>query len=259
MEEKAMNWNPELYDSKLGIVSEFGRGLVDWLAPVQGERILDLGCGTGDLAFQLAGCGALVTGMDASVSMIETARRKYPELRFEVGDGQCFDTGMEKYDAVFSNAALHWMMDAAGAAESVRNALKPGGRFVAEFGGRGNVRNVVEAVQLVLSKHYGWEPGQESGPWYFPSIGEYSALLEKTGFRVTRAALFQRPTPMKDGPNGLRHWLDSFGEPMLQSVPAGDREQIIEQIHDHLKKKLYQNGVWTIDYVRLRIEAWRID
>lgn len=254
MNENHQVWKPGLYDAKLGMISELGRGVVDWLAPQPGERILDLGCGTGDLASQLASAGAEVTGLDSSPDMIAAARAKYPGIRFEVADGQSFAVSAP-YDAVFSNAALHWMKDAEGAAASIWRALRPGGRFAAEFGGKGNVRRVIGALQEVLLERFGIPPLGESGPWYFPSIGEYASLLEKQGFHVVRAVHFERPTPMEDGLDGLRHWLDSFAAPMLTGLSGPDREGVYEAVKAAAREELFRDGVWQIDYRRIRIEA----
>jgi trans-aconitate methyltransferase len=254
MERNLQSWKPELYDGKLGIISELGRGAVDWLAPTPGERILDLGCGTGDLAAVIAGYGADVKGLDSSASMIAAARTKFPGLRFEQADGQSF-TETAPFDAVFSNAALHWMRDAEGAARSVWNALRPGGRFIAEFGGKGNVRMIIRAVQAARLAHHGRQSEGESGPWYFPSIGEYAALLEKQGFTVLKAIHFERPTPMQDGQAGLLHWLNSFGDPMLTGLSGQEREAVYEYVRSATIADLFRDGTWWIDYRRIRIEA----
>ncbi|GIP44476.1 hypothetical protein J45TS6_29350 [Paenibacillus sp. J45TS6] len=196
---KGQSWASEHYDEKLSFVSEMGRGLIDLLEPVEGERILDLGCGTGDLTQEIAASKAMVTGMDLSPSMLEKARIKYPNLNFVEGNAECF-TVQEPLDAVFSNAALHWMKNAEDVVQCVHDALRPGGRFVAEFGGQHNVGTVVQAISEVLMEQ-GIDAGTRS-PWYFPSIGEYSVLLERHGFRVTYALHFDRPTPMQDSGTG---------------------------------------------------------
>ena len=193
-------WDAELYDAKHAFVWEKARGLLDWLAPGNGERILDLGCGTGQLAAEIAARGAHVTGVDRSPEMVAEARKKFPALRFVVGDARALPFG-EAFDAVFSNAALHWIPEALPVVQGISRALKPGGRFVAEFGGKGNVESVVAAME------YGLEaldlPRHGANPWYNPSIAEYSALLEKHGLEVRQASLFHRPTRLEDGKNGL--------------------------------------------------------
>lgn len=178
-------WKPQAYDQQLSFVSGYGKGLIEWLAPKPGEHILDLGCGTGDLAYEISASGARVTGMDASHEMIESAAAKYPSLTFIPEDGQNFTTATQ-YDAVFSNAALHWMRNAEGVIRSVHAALKPGGRLVAEFGGKGNVEGIYHAIRLVLLDSHGIDAATRN-PWYYPSIGEYASLLEAHGFRVRMA------------------------------------------------------------------------
>lgn len=254
MSDQIQSWKPGLYDSKLGIVSELGKGVVDWLDPKPGEQILDLGCGTGDLAFAIASTGAEVMGMDASEPMIEAARLKYPGLRFITGDGQRFESDTQ-YDAVFSNAALHWMKDAGAVAANVWKCLKPGGRFIAEFGGQGNVSVIIRAVQTVLRERYGREPDGENGPWYFPSIGEYSILLEQCGFRVLRAVHFDRPTPLPDGREGLKYWLDSFGDSLFSGISPEERASSYDGILELAAPELFKEGGWMADYKRIRIEA----
>ena len=252
---KGQSWASEHYDEKLSFVSEMGRGVIDLLAPAEGERILDLGCGTGDLTQEIAASRALVTGMDLSRSMLEKARMKYANLNFVEGNAEHF-TVQEPMDAVFSNAALHWMKNAEDVVQCVHDALRPGGRFVAEFGGKNNVGTVVQAISEVLM-----EQGIDAGklnPWYFPSIGEYSILLEKHGFRVTYVLHFDRPTPMQDGEGGLRHWLDGFASPFFTDVSPEFLNKTYEEIAERTKSVLYHEGTWNIDYKRLRIRAIKI-
>ncbi|WP_334076103.1 MULTISPECIES: class I SAM-dependent methyltransferase [Paenibacillus] len=247
-------WQPGMYDDKLGFVSAYGKGVVELLHPQKGERILDLGCGTGDLTQQIADAGADVSGMDLSAPMIEQARQKYPGLDFRVGDAESFRLP-EPVDAVFSNAALHWMKDAGAVADSVRNALKPGGRFVAEFGGKGNVLAIVQCLAEVLRSDYGLDVGPLN-PWYFPSLGEYSALLEEAGFRVTFAAHFDRPTLLGENREGLFHWLDGFAAgPFLSGFGQAEKKEIFQKVADLAEEQLYRDGSWYADYVRLRIVA----
>lgn len=229
-----MTWEPGLYDAVHRYVSDYGRSLVDVLAPQPGERILDLGCGTGTLTHEITQRGATVVGIDSSPEMIGQARQNYPKLDFRLADARGFSVS-EPFDAVFSNAVLHWIQPPEDAVATVRNALKPGGRFIAEFGGKGNIRSIIESAGF--------------NPWYFPSIGEYSSLLEQHGLLVTNAALFDRPTPL-EGENGIREWLGMFFKPPL---PPSE----IARIEAELRPKLFRDGAWYIDYKRLRISAER--
>lgn len=246
-------WKAELYDQKLGYVSHFGKEVVALLRPAHGERILDLGCGTGDLAFEISKAGATVTGIDYSGEMIQQARTKYPSIYFEVGDGQRFAFDAE-FDAVFSNAALHWMKNAEQVLACVWNALKSGGRFVAEFGGRGNVDTIIQSMLETLLEDYQLD-GTSLNPWFFPSIAEYSALLERQGFRVVYAAHFDRPTVLEDGENGLVHWLSGFAGPFLSSLREETRQEAYAKIAHKARERLYQDGSWVADYKRIRIMA----
>jgi trans-aconitate methyltransferase len=246
-------WNADLYDSKIGFVSELGKGVVELLNPQNGEKILDLGCGTGDLTNEIAKSGANVEGFDFSELMIKKAREKYSHLRFSVENGETFRT-TDKYDAIFSNAALHWMKQAPKVVESVGLALRMGGRFVAEFGGKGNVQTIVKGIEDVLSQEYGIDAAKRN-PWYFPSIGEYSSLLEQNGFRVTFVHHFDRPTPLGDNENGLKNWLESFSDDFFQEFSQEERLELYRKIEERLKLDLYNDGTWVADYKRIRIVA----
>src|SRR5262249_19921475 len=197
------------------------------LAPQPGEVVLDLGCGTGHLTAKIAEAGATVLGVDSSAEMIAEARRAYPSLAFEVGDARHL-THDTRFDAVFSNAVLHWVTDTDLAAAGIARALKPGGRFVAEFGGRGDVRAVMTALNPAVEQTIG--EAVES-PWYYPSVGEYASLLERHGLEVTFAALFDRPTPL-DGPDGLRRWVEMFGGTFLACIPPGRRDEFLARVED---------------------------
>ena len=213
-------WDAGLYDSQLGFVSRLGQDLVRLLDPQPGERILDLGCGTGDLLQRIAAAGAVALGLDRSPAMIAEARRKHPRLSFEVADASEYQ--MEApFDAVFSNAALHWMRDAPRVVESIWGFLRPGGRLVAEFGGKGNARAVIAGMAEALAP-LGID-AQARNPWYFPSLGEYCALLDNQGFRVVQAQHFERPTPLGDGEQGLAHWLDVFAGEFFEGLSGEER------------------------------------
>lgn len=245
-------WNASLYDTKHRFVSDYGESLIDILAPMPGERILDLGCGTGHLANKIAQHGAKVVGIDNSPDMINLARHNYPELEFVAGEGAAFHFD-EPFDAIFSNAALHWIPQAEDVVRCMAAALKPGGRLVAEFGSRGNIAAIIGGIQNALQAH-GHYLFQERVPWYFPSIGEYASLLEKHGFRVVYATDFDRPTPL-DGEDGLRNWLVMFGGAVFRLLPSEQTEPIIQDIETRLRPVLYHDGQWIADYRRLRIVA----
>ncbi|WP_435923923.1 class I SAM-dependent methyltransferase [Paenibacillus sp. DYY-L-2] len=251
---EVQEWQPGLYDQKLGFVAEYGKGLVEILNARPGERILDLGCGTGDLTKVIADSGADAVGMDLSVPMIEQARSKYPGLDFRVGNAESFQPE-EPFDAVFSNAALHWMRNARGVADSVWNALKPGGRFVAELGGKGNVAAIIRSLAFVLERDYGVDAGPLN-PWYFPALGEYCALLEEKGFRVVHAAHFDRPTSLGDDDEGLIHWLNGFAAgSYLKDFDEPEKKNILLKTVKSARGDLFRDGHWYADYVRLRVVA----
>jgi trans-aconitate methyltransferase len=213
-----------------------------------GERILDVGCGTAQLTAEMAKCGAEVVGLDNSVDMLGQARQNYPALKFVLADAAKFRFE-DPFDAVFSNAALHWVKDAAGAVESVALALRPGGRFVAEFGGKGNIASIQAALRAVFGA-----AADERSPWFYPSIGEYAPLLERCGLELREASLFDRPTVL-EGEGGIQDWLRMFCGTYLRDLPAGSAEQKINQLADRLRPDRYRDGAWTIDYRRLRIVA----
>ncbi|HEX2906812.1 MAG TPA: methyltransferase domain-containing protein, partial [Phototrophicaceae bacterium] len=234
-------WNADLYDAKHHYVTDYGASLVQLLAPQPGERILDLGCGTGHLAHQITERGAQVVGLDNSADMIQMAQQNYPDLTFIQGEATAFRFD-EPFDAIFSNAALHWIKDAEPVVVSMARALKPGGRLVVEFGSRGNIGTLITGIQNALQA-YGYYFLQEPLPWYFPSIGEYARLLEKHGFRVVYATDFDRPTPL-EGENALRNWLAMFGGSFFRLIPADQIEPIIQDIETRLRPLLYRDGQW---------------
>jgi trans-aconitate methyltransferase len=246
-------WDPDDYDDGHGFVAEYGRDVVRLLAPRPGERILDLGCGTGTLSAVIADSGAEVVGIDAAEPMVEQARKQYPDLTFEVADAREYDP--DAFDAVFSNAALHWIPgeDHDAVLSVVADALSEGGRFVAEFGGRGNVSQVERAVRAELDAR-GYDTDHS---WYFPSIGEYAPRLEHHGLDVTEAVLFDRPTELDGGESGLREWVEMFGDELFDGVSDGDREVVLDGVEERLRPALYdpETGTWTADYRRLRFVA----
>ncbi|MBW5446886.1 methyltransferase domain-containing protein [Cohnella sp. CFH 77786] len=249
--EQSTHWAAETYDRTMGFVSKYGEDVLEWLKPQAGERILDFGCGTGDLAAVIAESGAAVAGVDISPEMIERARNKYPRLEFHCADGTNWLPD-DRYDAVFSNAALHWMTDAEAAVRTIADSLVPGGRLAAEFGGAGNVQSVIEAL---------WETLRRRGrldawvmPWYFPRVGEYAALLERHGFEVRFAMLIDRPTRL-DGADGMKNWLEMFGWALVPGAKETEKEEWFAETAERLRSKHYENGHWLLDYRRLRVLA----
>jgi len=229
------NWDAQAYDRRHRYVFEMGAGLVDDLNPQAGEAVLDLGCGTGHLSNEIAQRGATVVGVDKSADMIATAASSYPGLEFAVADALTYQPDRQ-FDAVFSNAVLHWIQPPEQAIRTIHKALKPGGRLVAEFGGKRNTASVIAATGRNL--------------WYFPGIVEYGSLLEANGFELIRAALFERPTPL-EGESGLRDWLKMFYQPPLP-------EETIASAEAQLRPKLFRDGTWFLDYRRLRIYAVKV-
>jgi trans-aconitate methyltransferase len=249
------SWDASAYDTRHSFVWKYGEEVLELLAPQPGERVLDLGCGTGHLTNQIAARGALVVGLDKSPAMIERAQTLYPELRFEIGDAADFEFS-EPFDAVFSNAAIHWMKDQDAVAVSIRRVLKPDGRFVAEFGGKGNIKKLRTALHNALDAG-GYSLNREATRRYYASIGEYSTLLESHGFRVRYAAHIDRPTKLEGGESGLRKWLEVFADNELAAVPANERDELIHRVEQELRPDLFRDGSWFADYKRLRVVAIR--
>jgi trans-aconitate methyltransferase len=246
-----IDWNTSLYDQNHAFVFEYGKKLISLLDPHPGETILDLGCGTGHLTKTIAGSGARVVGLDSSPDMINVARATYPDLEFLLADAANFSLPAT-FDAVFSNATLHWVIEAEQAIRCIATSLKNRGRFVAEFGGKGNVNTIVTAIQQSI-----WELMHievKSG-WFYPSIGEYSPMLENHGLAVQSAILFDRPTTLEEGENGLRNWIQMFCATMFREVPESMKEQVLRSTEEKARDRLFKDDHWIADYRRLRIVA----
>jgi SAM-dependent methyltransferase len=245
------DWNVGLYEAKHSFVWQFGRDLLEVLAPQAGERILDVGCGTGRLTAEIARAGADVVGIDYSPTMISQARGNYPILVFETQDA-CQMPYSGEFDAVFSNAALHWVQPAEEAAAAMARALKSGGRLVAELGGRGNVQTLVESAYQALKK-LGIHDPERYNPWYFPSVGEYATLLERKGLEVTLGAMFDRETPLEGGAAGLRDWFTMFGARLMEGLAPAAHAEFFRLVEGYAAPHLLREGQWVADYRRLRI------
>ena len=243
-------WNPTHYDRAGAFVPKLAADLIELLAPQPGERVLDLGSGTGDLTQALAAAGARPFGLDASSDMVNEARRKHPNLSFAVGDGQelTFD---REFDAVFSNATLHWMPRADAVASGVARALRPGGRFVAEFGGARCVQTVRDAVRDELVERN--ITGYSAPAWFFPTVPKYARILDEAGLFVQSALWFERPTRL-EGESGLKSWLELFCLPLLRAL-GEKRAEVVAGIEQRCHGALFRDGSWWLDYTRLRVVA----
>ncbi len=241
-------WQADSYARNARFVADLAQPVVDLLNPRPGEDILDLGCGDGVLSLTIAARGANVTGIDPSPSLVAAARAS--GLAAVRGDATLLPF-THCFDAVFSNAVLHWISRPDAVIAGVAQALRPGGRFVGEFGGHGNVAAIVVALRAAARRH-GLDESEVS-PWFYPTPAEYAGRLTQGGFRVQYIELIPRPTPL---PTGIEGWLDTFRAPFFQSLPSEKREAIRQEIIDLLAPSLRDSqGNWTADYVRLRFAA----
>jgi len=249
-----MQWDSSLYQTRHDFVFKYGEGVLELLEPQNGERVLDVGCGTGELTARIAAAGARAVGLDSSPDMIAAARKRFADIEFVHADAADFAFD-ESFDAIFSNAALHWVKDREGAVACMARALKPGGRFVVEMGGRGNIAQLTAAIDAAVLAITGAHA--EHGR-YYPALGEYSALLEKYGVEVTGAWLFDRPTQLAEGSLGLRNWIAQFEREVLKDCTEAQRAAIDAAVEDALRDTLFSDGHWFADYRRLRIVARKI-
>ncbi len=254
--QQEKQWYAKFYETKHAVVWKSAADLIDQLDPRPDERILDLGCGTGQLAAKITSRGAHVIGIDRSPEMIAQAQENFPGLWFEVGDAGTFRT-THPFDAVFSNATLHWIKRPAETISRVWDALRPGGRFVAEFGGKGNIARIIAAAQGTLTAQ-GRLVLDDNTPWYFPSVSEYTTLLEAQGFEVTFAQLFDRPTKL-EGDTGMRNWITQFGSHFIDDLDDAERDDFFARVEAILRSTLFRDGAWTADYRRLRFVAIKPD
>jgi SAM-dependent methyltransferase len=225
--------------------------LDDLLRPQPGETILDLGCGTGRLAKRIHEKGARVIGVDSSATMIAHARLNSPEVEFRIADARSF-WFPELFDAVFSSATLHWVLEADRVVASVSAALKPGGRFVAEFGGRGDLQQVVSAAREAAREVTGRDAMTS---FFFPSLAEYASILERHRLEPWFLSLTDHPTMLQDGPAGLRSWVTAFKHGLFPGLGDAAIEQALPIMERKLMPRLFRNGSWFADYRRIRVAA----
>ncbi len=245
------HWDANIYTEHAAFVPSLAGDVIHLLNPQPNEKVLDLGCGDGKLTLQLHEQGCHVIGIDASPSMV--AATQHRGINAYVVDGHYLDYQQE-FDAVFSNAALHWLTEPSKVIRGVYTALKPNGRFVAEMGGAGNIAALLKAMQKVFQQHP--EYGEFKNPWFFPAVAEYKQLLEQAGFTVPYIELVPRPTPLA---SGIATWLNMFAEGIMYALSAQQKQHFLTAVHDQLADTLYstQNG-WVADYVRLRFQAVKI-
>lgn len=241
-------WSPSEYSEHGRFVTDLGANILEWLDPKPGEAILDIGCGDGVLAEEIMRRGAHVHGVDASTEMVEAAQKRGVHTEVMNATQMAFQ---RQFDAVFSNAALHWIHDQPALMRGVAQSLKPGGRFVAEMGGHGNIAAIRTALHAALA-HHGLAHLMAADN-YFPTVAEYHRLLETHGFTVEAMELVPRSTPL---PSGMRAWLTMFRRGVFDTVPQNLRDAILNETIEHLEPALRdRDGNWIADYVRLRFRA----
>lgn len=252
-EHNAMEWDAKLYNDKHSFVYNYGESLIKKLDPKPYERILDLGCGTADLTYQISKITNNCIGIDNSYDMVALAKQQYPELEIYQKDATDFDFD-QPFEAIFSNATLHWILDYKSCAESIYRNLKTKGRMVVEFGGKGNIQEIENCLRKNLKK-YNYTEQSKFKQWYFPSIADYSKVLEDVGFRVVFAQHYDRPTELVESESGIRDWLAMFGKNFFKDVLSVDEINILNDVQEELRNSLFISGKWYADYKRIRIVA----
>jgi len=253
MKDTTPKWKPDLYNEKHSFVYDYGESLIKLLDPKENQKILDLGCGSGQLTSKINEFAKETIGIDKSFEMIEDAKSKFPNIEFHVMDASDFKFNA-KFDSIFSNATLHWVKDFKNAIKCMYENLNSNGKIVLEFGGKGNVQTIVNELRNSL-KTRGYKNQSNLNLWYFPSIGEYSTQLEIGGFRVVFAEHYDRPTELADENSGIKDWISMFAESFFIGVNENHIEEIKNEVQEKIKEKCLINGKWFADYKRIRIVA----
>lgn len=253
MNDSITKWKPKLYNEKHSFVYQYGESLIKLLDPKKNQRILDVGCGSGQLTSKINELAKEAIGIDKSAEMIADAKSKFPDIEFQVADASNFKFN-EKFDSIFSNATLHWVKDFKNAIKCMYENLNSNGKIVLEFGGKGNVQVIVNELRNAL-KIRGYDNQSNLDLWYFPSIGEYSTQLESEGFRVLFAEHYDRPTELADENSGIKDWISMFAESFFIGVTENHKEEIKNEVQEKTKEKCLINGKWFADYKRIRIVA----
>ena len=248
-----INWDATDYKNNFSFVPAYGEAVINLITKPPGNHVIDLGCGNGSLTDKIARRGYIVTGIDDSEEMLQLARKEHPDLSFIRGNAVSFHLE-EKADIVFSNAVFHWIdeKDQQAMLSNIFHNLKPGGELVCEFGGAG----CAEAVHGTLERCFSERGLAYRRVFYFPTIGQYALMLEKAGFKTEYAALFDRPTP-QNGADGLANWIRMFVKKPFEGIGKELKEEIISDAVSRLRNRLYQNGCWIVDYVRIQFRAFK--
>ncbi len=248
LHQPSQEWDPDSYATNARFVSELGSGILKKLSPCKGEEILDLGCGDGYLSKKIISFGSKVIAIDSSSDFVEAAKKNGVDAYHINGHNIPYN---KQFDGVFSNAALHWMLDPDSVINGVAKSLKPGGRFVAEFGGIGNVKKIIKSIKKEF-RSQGFQ-NFYNDPWYFPTVEEYKSKLEKYNFLIREIELFDRPTKL---PSDVGKWLDVFADPFFRNLDNRSKVKMKNNIIKDLSKEIRDSsGVWWADYVRIRFVA----
>lgn len=248
-----MKWNSSLYDDKHSFVSEYGKKIIGFVNIEREQKILDLGCGTGLLTKELAKKGAEVIGVDSSREMIQRAKVNYSNLKFQVEDAIKLPFE-NKFDTVFSNAVFHWILNQKGLLEGIYKVLKKDGLLVCEFGAKGNIRKIEDAFKKSIEA----KGIQYISKFSFPSMEEYKALLETAGFKVKHIVVYDRPTILADGKNGLRNWILQFFSDYLEKLSDKEIEEVLMKSEEICQNTLWKDTQWVADYKRIQVIAVKI-